>query len=188
MRWRAAAALLAVCAGACGGHAAPAPAVPATPEAAADVGPVDPADAAPAAAPAPAPPADRATHIETAAPVDAAVAARIGPYLAARGATLVDVAADGKQLLVATRFDGAPQLHLVRSPQGARTQLTFGAGRARGFFAGGGVIVVGDDGRLARIDLTDRPADRAGRGGTVVRGAGAVARRQADRLPRRRRR
>lgn len=154
MRRLAAAALLAAWAGACGGHAAPAPAAPATPPATPDAGPVDIADAAPAAAPAPAPPADSATHIETAAPASATVAARIRPYLAARGATLVDVADDGKQLLIATRFDGAPQLHLVRSPQGARIQLTFGAGRARGTFAGGGVVIVGDDGRLARIELT----------------------------------
>jgi len=151
VRRLAAAALLATGVGACGGQAAPAPATPAAAPPIPDAGPVVTADAAPA--PAPAPPADSATHIETAAPVDAAVAARIRPYLAARGASLVDVSDDGQRLLIATRFDGAPQLHLVGSPRGARTQLTFGAGRARGLLAGGGVIVVGDDGRLGRIDL-----------------------------------
>ncbi len=166
MRRVAAAALLAGWAGACGGQAAPAAQAPAAPPAAAAEAAPAPG-AAPAAAPAPAAPADHASHIETAAPVDAALAARVRPYLSVRGAALIDVADDGKPLLIATRFADAVQLHLVRSPMAARTQLTFAAGgRDRAVLApGGGVIVVGDGGRLARLDpATGQPTPLAADG------------------------
>jgi dipeptidyl aminopeptidase/acylaminoacyl peptidase len=50
---------------------------------------------------------------------------RVKQYLNARGAALLDVTPDGKQLLIATRFADTNQLHVVAMPMGARTQLTF---------------------------------------------------------------
>ncbi len=52
--------------------------------------------------------------------------ARVGQYLNARAASLLDVAEDGSAALIATRFANTLQLHLVEQPMGARQQLTFG--------------------------------------------------------------
>ncbi|HYX90940.1 MAG TPA: S9 family peptidase [Myxococcaceae bacterium] len=52
--------------------------------------------------------------------------ARVDQYLNARSAELLDVAEDGTAMLIATRFASTAQIHLVRQPMGARTQLTFG--------------------------------------------------------------
>lgn len=51
--------------------------------------------------------------------------ARVRQYLNARAASLLDVTADGKHVLIATRFADTSQLHVVDQPMGARTQLTF---------------------------------------------------------------
>jgi dipeptidyl aminopeptidase/acylaminoacyl peptidase len=51
---------------------------------------------------------------------------RVDQYLNARAADLLDVSDDGSTLLIATRFASTAQLHTVRQPMGARTQLTFG--------------------------------------------------------------
>jgi dipeptidyl aminopeptidase/acylaminoacyl peptidase len=64
-------------------------------------------------------------------PIDAALLARLGPYLETRSATVNAIADDGRALLITTRFAQTEQVHLVRSPFGARTQLTFGTERAR---------------------------------------------------------
>jgi dipeptidyl aminopeptidase/acylaminoacyl peptidase len=50
---------------------------------------------------------------------------RVDQYLEARAASLVDVSADGRQVLISTRFADTNQLHVVEAPMGARTQLTF---------------------------------------------------------------
>ena len=50
---------------------------------------------------------------------------RMDQYLEARSASLVDLSADGKQVLISTRFADTNQLHVVEAPMGARTQLTF---------------------------------------------------------------
>jgi dipeptidyl aminopeptidase/acylaminoacyl peptidase len=50
---------------------------------------------------------------------------RVHQYLEPRGAQLVDVSDDGKQVLISTRFAEVAQLHVVEAPMGARTQLTF---------------------------------------------------------------
>ncbi len=50
---------------------------------------------------------------------------RVHQYLESRAAQLVDVADDGKQVLISTRFAEVNQLHVVEAPMGARTQLTF---------------------------------------------------------------
>ncbi|HEY2027818.1 MAG TPA: alpha/beta fold hydrolase [Myxococcales bacterium] len=47
-------------------------------------------------------------------------------YLNTRSAALLDVAADGSQMLISTRFASTAQLHLLDMPMGARTQLSFG--------------------------------------------------------------
>ncbi len=51
---------------------------------------------------------------------------RVLQYLYARSASLLDVAADGSSVLIATRFGGTRQMHLVDHPRGDRYQLTFG--------------------------------------------------------------
>ena len=51
---------------------------------------------------------------------------RVLHYLHARSASLLDVTPDGGQLLIATRFGGTRQMHLVDHPRGDRYQLTFG--------------------------------------------------------------
>jgi dipeptidyl aminopeptidase/acylaminoacyl peptidase len=55
---------------------------------------------------------------------DPAVAAKLGRWLEARNAGLVDWLADGS-LIIATRFGNTAQLHRVRAPLGMREQLTF---------------------------------------------------------------
>jgi dipeptidyl aminopeptidase/acylaminoacyl peptidase len=57
--------------------------------------------------------------------IPAALADRLAQYLEPRSAAFLDVSADGKAVLVATRFGSTAQLHLVEQPLGARTQLTF---------------------------------------------------------------
>ncbi|HEX4383725.1 MAG TPA: prolyl oligopeptidase family serine peptidase, partial [Myxococcales bacterium] len=46
-------------------------------------------------------------------------------YLNTRSAALMDVSDDASSLLITTRFASTAQLHLVESPLGARTQVTF---------------------------------------------------------------
>ena len=57
--------------------------------------------------------------------VDQALAEKYRAYLNARSAGVVDWTADGKGLLITTRFGETNQLHLVTQPLGARTQITF---------------------------------------------------------------
>ncbi|HEU4384575.1 MAG TPA: alpha/beta fold hydrolase [Anaeromyxobacteraceae bacterium] len=57
--------------------------------------------------------------------IPAPLADRLAQYLEPRAAALLDVTADGKAVLIATRFGNTLQLHLVEQPLGARTQLTF---------------------------------------------------------------
>ncbi|ABC80566.1 S9 family peptidase [Anaeromyxobacter dehalogenans] len=54
------------------------------------------------------------------------VSARLEQYENARAAVLRDVSADGRAMLVTTRFGSTAQLHLVAAPLGTREQLTFG--------------------------------------------------------------
>ncbi|MCB9762247.1 MAG: S9 family peptidase [Alphaproteobacteria bacterium] len=58
---------------------------------------------------------------------DPEVVARLRPYLEPRGASLADLAPDGRAMLILTRFGDTTQVHRVDAPLGARTQLTFGA-------------------------------------------------------------
>ena len=57
--------------------------------------------------------------------IPAAIAADVRRYTEYRSANLVDWHPTRRELLISTRFANAPQLHIVKSPGGARTQLTF---------------------------------------------------------------
>ncbi len=50
---------------------------------------------------------------------------RFKQYLAARGATLNSLSGDGSSMLITARFGQTSQVHLIKRPLGARTQLTF---------------------------------------------------------------
>ena len=50
---------------------------------------------------------------------------RMLQYLSSRAARLLSISDDGQALLISTRFGTTGQLHLVRSPMGARKQITF---------------------------------------------------------------
>src|SRR5512141_835594 len=58
--------------------------------------------------------------------VPADLRARTGQHLNARAAALADLSDDGSTLLVSTRFASTSQLHVVETPLGMRTQITFG--------------------------------------------------------------
>ncbi len=58
--------------------------------------------------------------------VPPALLERLEQYQNARAASLLDVAPDGKAILVGTRFASTAQLHVVSKPMGAREQVTFG--------------------------------------------------------------
>lgn len=99
---------------------APAPAPPAAP---AEAAPLDPAPA----------PDDGVARVENdtllleATPaVPDELRERLEQYLNTRAARLTDLRADGAEALVLTRFAETRQIHRVRQPMGARTQLTFG--------------------------------------------------------------
>jgi dipeptidyl aminopeptidase/acylaminoacyl peptidase len=58
-------------------------------------------------------------------PVPAELRESISPYLDSRTATLRDWHPQKREILIATRFGNATQLHQVRTPGGARRQITF---------------------------------------------------------------
>ena len=58
-------------------------------------------------------------------PVPASIAADVRRYTEYRSASLVDWHPTRRELMISTRFGNAAQLHVVKSPGGARTQLTF---------------------------------------------------------------
>jgi dipeptidyl aminopeptidase/acylaminoacyl peptidase len=55
------------------------------------------------------------------------LADRMRPYLNTRSADVADISDDGRTLLITTRFAETSQIHMVKAPLGARTQLTFSA-------------------------------------------------------------
>jgi dipeptidyl aminopeptidase/acylaminoacyl peptidase len=99
--------------------------------------PVEPqvAEPVPQVAPAPAPvPVPVHAHVvldnetlrlEGTPAVSDAVRQRIERYLETRSAELGDLRDDGGAVLLTTRFGDTAQVHHVRAPMGARTQLTF---------------------------------------------------------------
>src|SRR5688572_30895094 len=58
-------------------------------------------------------------------PIPASIAADVRRYTEYRSASLVDWHPTRRELMISTRFGNAAQLHVVKSPGGARTQLTF---------------------------------------------------------------
>ncbi len=62
--------------------------------------------------------------------IPAAVAASVRPYTESRSATFSSWHPQRREMLITTRFGETPQVHLVRTPGGARRQLTFFPERA----------------------------------------------------------
>jgi dipeptidyl aminopeptidase/acylaminoacyl peptidase len=60
------------------------------------------------------------------------VVERVAPYLEARSASFASWHPERREMLVATRFADVPQLHYVRTPGGARRQMTFFSDRVGG--------------------------------------------------------
>ena len=63
--------------------------------------------------------------IEGVPPVPAAIKRDVERYTHARGAELLDWHPSKREMLIVTAFANVAQVHLVKSPGGARTQLTF---------------------------------------------------------------
>jgi dipeptidyl aminopeptidase/acylaminoacyl peptidase len=63
--------------------------------------------------------------LENIPPIPAAIAEKAFQYGEVRGALLQDWDGSRKEMLIITRFADVPQVHMVKIPGGARTQLTF---------------------------------------------------------------
>jgi dipeptidyl aminopeptidase/acylaminoacyl peptidase len=94
--------------------------------------------------------------------IPASLAETAGRYGSYRGAILADWHPAQREMLITTRFGDTPQLHLVKSPGGARQQLTFFPDAVPGgrFHPNGGdyVVFVKDSGggewyQIYRYDL-----------------------------------
>lgn len=64
--------------------------------------------------------------------IPAALAKKVGRYTEFRAATLVDWHPTKREMLISTRFGDTAQIHEVKMPGGARTQLTFFADSVAG--------------------------------------------------------
>ncbi len=84
--------------------------------------------------------------------IPAELRARLTQYLNTRRGVFGDISADGRSVLVSTRFAQTRQLHLLRRPLGARSQLTFRDEPVRA-----PRFVPGDDGVLTFV--SDRGGD-----------------------------
>jgi dipeptidyl aminopeptidase/acylaminoacyl peptidase len=86
--------------------------------------------------------------IEGIPPIPSAIAEGASRYAEFRFASLLDWHPERRELLISTRFGDAAQIHAVRMPGGARTQLTFFADRVAGARYGpaaGGYFVFAKD-------------------------------------------
>jgi dipeptidyl aminopeptidase/acylaminoacyl peptidase len=63
--------------------------------------------------------------LENIPPIPASIAEKANQYSEFRNARLLDWDPTGREMLIQTRFAEVPQVHLVKMPGGARTQLTF---------------------------------------------------------------
>ena len=70
-------------------------------------------------------PVPEGTRVEGMPPVPVAIAEGLAPYGSFRQATFQAWHPVERRLLIATSFGNVPQIHQVRTPAGARTQLTF---------------------------------------------------------------
>lgn len=66
-----------------------------------------------------------AVRLEGTPAIPDALSDKLAQYLETRSASLASVSPDGSRVLISTRFADIAQLHEVRMPLGARTQLTF---------------------------------------------------------------
>ena len=64
--------------------------------------------------------------------IPSALAERVARYTESRSAGLASWHPTRREILISTRFGDTPQLHLVKMPGGARTQLTFFPERVAG--------------------------------------------------------
>src|SRR5437588_12952957 len=70
--------------------------------------------------------------VEGVPPVPASLADEVRRYTEFRTAGLASWHPTRREMLIGTRFGDTPQIHLVRMPGGARTQLTFFPDRVTG--------------------------------------------------------
>src|SRR6266566_10116555 len=63
--------------------------------------------------------------VEGVPPIPASLAESVERYSNFRGASLTSWNPERREMLISTRFADVPQIHLVKMPAGARTQLTF---------------------------------------------------------------
>jgi len=63
--------------------------------------------------------------VEGVPPIPASLAETVGRYTNFRGASLQSWDPINREILISTRFADTSQIHLVKMPGGARTQLTF---------------------------------------------------------------
>lgn len=166
-----------------------APQAPAPTPVSANPAPTPAPSPAPQAPQQPAPPAaDRhvsmessTLRLESTPEVADAMRARMNQYLELRAASFADLNSKGSRVLVSTRFGSTSQVHLVKNPLGARSQLTFAREPAR--FASfdprddNAILYVADIGgnenfQIFRQDLTSgrtvRLTDEKGRNGAAL--------------------
>ena len=120
-------------------------------------------------------------------PIPATLAEEVRRYTESRGAGIADWHPLRREMLISTRFANTNQLHLVRAPMGARTQLTFfdepvGGGswepRAGSYFLFTKDIGGNEFGQIYRYDVTTgrsemlTPGGRSQNGGIVWSHAG----------------
>src|SRR5438477_4065883 len=70
--------------------------------------------------------------VEGVPPIPASLAEEVRRYTEFRTAALASWHPVRREMLVSTRFGDTPQIHLVKMPGGARTQLTFFPERVTG--------------------------------------------------------
>ncbi len=97
-------------------------------------------------------------------PVPLSLVNELSPYTNIRGAAFVDWHPERREMLMSTRFGNTSQLHLIKMPMGARTQLTFfeePVGYATYHPRGGDYFIFSKDAggnefsQLYRFDLAD---------------------------------
>jgi dipeptidyl aminopeptidase/acylaminoacyl peptidase len=70
--------------------------------------------------------------VENIPPIPASIAEKAFQYGEVRAASLADWDSSRREMLIITRFADVPQVHMVKMPGGARTQLTFFPDRVAG--------------------------------------------------------
>jgi dipeptidyl aminopeptidase/acylaminoacyl peptidase len=100
---------------------------PPSADATSPVAPAPPSTDPPSTDPPPQPPktAPAPLLLEGTPPIPPELRQRLNQYLNARKARVASISHDGKSLLLRMQFGQTNQVHVVRQPMGARTQLTF---------------------------------------------------------------